>query len=321
MNRRRFLVTSAALATGCGRRDGPVVTSADRDRIAAEWVGKEQHFAILERFRVPATATRTTPTLPVDALKTRPELNGLTKVAVRLHPRFGDEPKPDESKIGGRFLWPADETWPVDEATRVPFIPVLQLRLDDAPPRVEFRPGSDLLQLLWLPRAAPGAPLTIRLFWRKRDELSGPPAVPPPINAASPFLVPVPCRVFPERVQELPPSGLLPDRLAKTVGPGYDECFAACPGTKIGGYPFGATRDQSTACPRCRKPADFLLAVSDAEWDDAGRLRWMPQEERTRSAEPDVDKGFGGAVLLLLPGGRVNVFVCRRCDGWPVFTG
>ena len=83
-------------------------------------VGGDRHLELLQRFRVPPTAVRTTPKPPADVLATAPELKGLIKVAARLHPRFSDEPKPDESKLGGRFLWPADEPWPTCDEHGIP---------------------------------------------------------------------------------------------------------------------------------------------------------------------------------------------------------
>src|SRR3712207_7980210 len=47
--------------------------------------------------------------------------------------------------------------------------------------------------------------------------------------------------------------------------------------------------------------------------------RWVPTEEQAAKGDPDAEVGFGRAAGLTLPrAGRVNVFVCRRCDGWPV---
>ncbi|BCL80942.1 hypothetical protein ccbrp13_34070 [Ktedonobacteria bacterium brp13] len=56
---------------------------------------------------------RTTPPPPLDITAFFPELAPLARRAVRLHPRRGPEPGPGESKVGGTFLWPANEPWPM----------------------------------------------------------------------------------------------------------------------------------------------------------------------------------------------------------------
>jgi len=60
--------------------------------------------------------TRATPPRPVDIEAEFPELSGYGKVCTRLHPRPGT-PKPQESSVGGPFLWPRDEPWPTCRAT------------------------------------------------------------------------------------------------------------------------------------------------------------------------------------------------------------
>ncbi|WP_316776040.1 hypothetical protein [Streptomyces sasae] len=55
---------------------------------------------------------RTTPPRPLDIESEFSELAGHRKTATRPHPRPGD-PGPDRSSVGGPFLWPGSETWPV----------------------------------------------------------------------------------------------------------------------------------------------------------------------------------------------------------------
>jgi hypothetical protein len=319
MHRRAFLAATAAFAAGCGRRpDDPAAGSDDLAQLADQRRDREQHLELLHGFRVPPTATRTTPKPPADVLMAAPELKALVKVAVRLHPRYSDEPRPDESKLGGRFLWPAAEPWPTCDEHGGPFVPVLQLRAEDAPPNVAYLPDTDLLQLLWCPRDHGTDRVKPSVVWRKRADVTGPTADPPPTDRALTGYVPVPCRVFPERVMEFPPSAMLPETVrGKVAGlTGYDELLSVCPGTKVGGWPWGATKEQTTACDRCRRPTDFLLAVSGAEWGESNRTRWMPAEEQAVRS-PEADRGYGRAAGLALDR-PVNVFVCRRCDGWPV---
>jgi hypothetical protein len=323
MNRRYFLLAAAA-AAGCVRRPPggppapPTPTDPDRRRIEAEKEAWLDHVGLIQRFRVEPGAVLTTPKPPADVLAAAPELKGLTKVAVRLHPRNSPGGPVDESRLGAQFLWPADEPWPTCEDHRIPYVPVLQLRDDDAPPQFAFQPGSDLLQLLWCPRDHDPGLVRPRVVWRKQAEVAAPHANHPPIDGAFPGYIPVYCRLFPERVTEFPPAALLPEAVRKKVAAldGYDALLSAAPGTKAGGYPWGATRDQVTACDRCRRPTDFLVGVGGPEWTDQSWKRWMPVEEQPKRS-PDADRGYGMAHGLNLEA-PVNVFVCRRCEGWPV---
>jgi hypothetical protein len=321
MHRRAFLAAAATLAAGCGRRLN--VGPGDPARIEAERRDRDRHLELLSRFRVPPTAARTTPPPPADVLAVAPELKPLIKVAVRLHPRYSDEPKPDESKLGGQFWWPAGEPWPTCDEHHIPLAPVLQLRVEDAPPNLAFLPGTDLLQLLWCPREH----LASSTVWRKRAGVTPPLAEPPAPDPAFLSHVPVPCRFFPERVAEFPPPGLLPEPVrGKLAGlrvegspnglTAYGDLLSACPGTKAGGYPWAARREDGAACEHCRWPMDFLLAVGGPEWGEANWKRWMPAEEQA-ARSPDADRGYGRASGLAFER-PVNVFVCRRCDGWPV---
>jgi hypothetical protein len=319
MHRRAFLTATAALVAGCGRRpNGPVAGSDELAQLAEQRQDRERHLELVQRFRVPPTATRTTPKPPADVLEVAPELKALVKVAVRLHPRYSDEPRPDESKLGGRFLWPAAEPWPRCDEHGVPYVPVLQLRAEDAPPTVPYYADADILQLLWCPRDHGSHRVRPAVVWRKRADVTGPTADHPPTDRALVGYVPVPCRVFPERVMEFPPAAVLPEVVrGKVAGlAGYDELLSAAPGTKVGGWPWGATKEQPTACDRCRRPTDFLLAVSGAEWEETNWKRWMPTEEQAQRS-PEADRGYGRAAGLGFER-PVNVFVCRRCDGWPV---
>ncbi|MDQ0599798.1 hypothetical protein QF037_004143 [Streptomyces canus] len=56
--------------------------------------------------------TRTTSPRPIDVEAQFPELSGHRSTCTRLHPRPGT-PGPFESSVGGPFLWPTDEPWPM----------------------------------------------------------------------------------------------------------------------------------------------------------------------------------------------------------------
>jgi hypothetical protein len=69
---------------------------------------------------------RTTPPRPADVSAQFPELAGMTRTAVRLHPVPG-KPTVHDSSVGGPLLWPADEPWPRFEPPHAPFMPVTTL--------------------------------------------------------------------------------------------------------------------------------------------------------------------------------------------------
>ena len=342
MNRRLFLLGGAATIAGCGRSAAPVasppsvpkLTDEEVQRIRTEHTDRQLHLAELSRFRVEADAIRTSAPPPTDILAFAPELKPLVKVALRLHPRFGDEPNSDRTKFGGRFRWPASEPWPLCDEHRIPFVTVLQLRADDAPPQFPFRSGTDLLQLLWCPRDHGNATVKPLLVWRKQADLSGPIADPPEPDRAFFNYVPVPCRVFPERVAELPPwdapPKVLRDKLATWTPPQhpdrpnakasdyYADLLSAAAGTKVGGYPRLREGAMAPLCGTCKWGMDYLLTVAATEWSDHDRSRWRPLEERKQR---DV-KGYQQAAGLHFgERGAVQVFVCRRCDDWPVKLG
>src|SRR5262249_13762526 len=90
----------------------------------ADWLKQR---SVLGAYRGRSGGRRTAPQAVYDMGKVFPELAGRSGTAVRLHPRYGDEPPADASKLGGTFLWPAAEGWPVCPAHEVPFVTVLQL--------------------------------------------------------------------------------------------------------------------------------------------------------------------------------------------------
>lgn len=323
MHRRTFLFTVASLAAlaGCRRTGGPVVSSADAARIAADQAARERHLAALPAHRVPVDAAFTTPPRSVNLLELFPEVKPLQRMALRLHPRYSDEPAAEASKLGGQFLWPAEEPWPVCDEHKIPHVPVLQLRADEAPTRVTFRPGTDLLQLLWCPRdhGPTGGPKPA-LVWRKAADVRPPLAGPPDTSSAFLGYVPTPCRLFPERVLELPdwhtvkvtPLREKVEGWKPTSGQDpvdfYERELSAAPGTKVGGYPRWLGTPNPPSCPVCRRGMDHLLTIDP---DEGREPSWRPAEQPEGSI-------YAATGLSLPPPGNCHVFVCHRCDDWPV---
>src|SRR5919201_4068004 len=127
---------------------------------------------------------RTTPPPRFDVVALFPALRDRDGVAVGLHPRRGPAPPPSASKMGGLFLWPADEPWPVcteaawprDGMPRTPhesaIVGVLQLRRADVP-ELPFPGEADLFQLLSCPHDHDATYSTIcRAFWRRAADVT-----------------------------------------------------------------------------------------------------------------------------------------------------
>ena len=320
MNRRTFLGASAVVAAGCGTgpdRPTPGTTPFSNDRLASDLVEREQHLERLANFRVPADAVRTTQPPPIAAVDEFPELKPLMKVAARLHPRYGAEPGVTATKVGGTLAGPPP---PSDDG---PVVPVLQLRIEDAPPLVRFAPHTDLLQLYWLAGTDANQPPTPILVFTDRASPTGPPAEPPSLGTVPAGLVPIPCRTFPERVTEYPPPIVMPRRMRERIeqwsppqpggkgSPYFADWLAAAPGVKVGGWPPLTVEPVTPTCRDCRRLMDYLLTVAPAEWDESSGPRWLPVEERGVANS----EGYRTAVGLTCP--PVHVFVCGRCDTFP----
>lgn len=94
---------------------------------------------------------RTTPPRPLDVTEEIPELAGLARTALRLHPVRG-EPTVHDSSVGGPLLWPADEPWPEYALSYTPYEPVSGL--------ADIRLRRALRALEDPPSGAPGRALT-----------------------------------------------------------------------------------------------------------------------------------------------------------------
>lgn len=321
MNRRLFVLGGAGLLAGVGcNRATRSLPQPDAALEQAEQAERVQLLKQLQQFRVDPRAVRRTPEPTVRVAEQVPPLKGLARFTTRLHPRYSAPVPADGSKLGGLFLWPQDEPWPVD-AAGVPLAPVLQLRVEDLEPDQRFPEGTNLLQLFWNPLSRSRDDLQPVVFWRNVKEVTTPRQEPPTVRGYASRL-PVECRFFPERVQEFPPLKLLPERILNAVDglPKYDDELASCPGSKVGGYCYGITKETNTACRSCRRPMDFLLAIAGQDWPGERHPRWTPREDQAASAE-ELAAARGATGLKFSPDpaqDRVNLFLCRRCRDWPV---
>ncbi len=301
MNRRTFLGAIPLAVAGCGGSQPAPAFKPDSGP-------REEHRTDLEQCRVAVGSKRTTPKAEIDPLEQYPELKPLAKLAVRLHPRYGDEPKVRESKLGGEFLWPANETWPICPEFRIPMQGILQLRLDDAPPQFPIRPKADLFQLFWTPRTTKAGPPHVSGFWRTEAEVYEPFPNPGLPETADIGFVPVQCRLFPERVVEYPPVELMPKQMRERI---ESIPFPAARGTKAGGWP--RVPGGAPKCTTCVHPMDYLLTVDSCEWTASDKVRWKPAED------PDTD-GYRRAAFFNFgkPDAAVQVYLCKRCENWPL---
>ena len=289
--------------------------------------------------------TRHTPRPVVDIATAIPELTRHVRRTVRLHPRRG-EPGLDASKIGGRFLWPADEPWPNCEEHGSSLVPVLQLRADDVP-ELGFRNDSDLFQLLWCPnsheRLEPHYAPMSRAYWRRRPLVGDLLGEPPPPGPVEDWYLPAPCELHLERVDEYPHAFQLADfhpelwavvessqalsaaiPTIKEFGfddPGtlYQYWLSVADGTKVAGHPNWHWDPVIPRCV-CGGPMEYLLTIA-CEFDGGTWGRWLAEEERSVwGGDPFERFKVQDATNLStgLAGGVLNYFVCRTCREFPI---
>jgi uncharacterized protein (TIGR02996 family) len=287
----------------------------------------------------------TTPAPPVDIEAAIPSLRGRAKTAVRLHPRPGEAPI-DASKIGGLFLWPKMEPWPVCPLHgTIPYVTALQLRKEDVP-ELGFPPDTDLFQLLWCPVRHDEDDLFCpkpAVFWRNRSTVSQPQMTAPDRPTVEYGYFPAACVLYPERVQEYPDpfefesseslyeSGrcwpelelalatlhrLEPPRgLHHPDDPSglYQTCLSTSEGTKVAGYPDWV---HDSAYPRCDCNAEMehLLSFGSWEWGGNNWGRWVPIEDRPILNLQFPEQGLVHRAHGCMFGdaGRMYVFVCRK---------
>jgi hypothetical protein len=329
------LLQKGLVAVGGERQDGGKLFK----------IGREKRFD-------PSTL-RTEPP-PIDITRRVPALAPLARTAIRLHPRRERVSDPAGSKMGGTFLWPRSEPWPRCDDPRHQtgvggrrsatdgisplLVGVLQLNAREFP-QVPFRPGTDLLQLLWCPTTedvhddAYTFP-KLFAFWRNSKDIGDPlPAPPLPDFMETIFNhFPVSCRFYPETVSELPrPAGLseipnhdeIHDALTadEKVWYQYQDELCACPATKLGGHPYWIQNDETPVCA-CGNRMEFLLQLCDWEYTNTDSTRrWVPLADRWAVDQWETN---AAAEAVLRPpyfdfGHEVYyIFICPRCPERPV---
>jgi hypothetical protein len=101
----------------------------------------------------------------------------------------------------------------------------------------------------------------------------------------------------------------------------YDSELSVCPSNKLAGYPAFSQQYETPICA-CGKLMDLLLTLTDHEFDVATFRRWCPidvQEKWNALARDDNigHENIRNPMGIDLGSGRLFVFVCRQCKGWP----
>jgi hypothetical protein len=320
------------------------------ERVRSSYARWLRHRSILESYRVRPIDRRTTPPPAHQVEKLFPELARLSKTTVRLNPRYGDQPPIDASKLGGMFIWPADEHWPGCPAHEIPLVTVLQLCAADFP-EMPFPAWADLFQVLWCPREHDNIPecrdmswADPRFYWRNRQHIAHARENNPLPQESYYNYVPFTCRLLPERVIEYPSVYDLPETLVRCISEWEDQNLGpdgmhACEyeaelsveyGTKIGGYVHWIQFPWIPTC-ECGRSMEHLLTIATVEWNGVDDRRWTPLEEQgvfasfphTYDQWDDQHKAIFDALwnptgLNLGDAGHMQIFVCRHCRNWPI---
>ncbi len=249
-------------------------------------------------------------------------------------------PGREESSLGGPFLWPADEPWPVcglthdrrsdgseahPDGSAVHPVALLQLRSADAP-GLRFPAGRDLLQLLWCPapHEEQGFPAPV-LVWRDSASLAETLASYPPVHRAQELHRPYPCVARPAEVLDFPhpmdlPSDLHKELFGSAEDPeqaeeSYEELVAENWSDKVGGYAYFAQEAFAPACPACDGRMDLLVQLFSQRpfQDEVSRQAdaiAATGVEPTPPADPETRIRFGRMQ-------RLTVFACFTCPDLP----
>ncbi|MGL5871814.1 MAG: DUF1963 domain-containing protein [Xenococcaceae cyanobacterium] len=297
---------------------------------------------------------KNTPKPPLKITEIFPFLSGMEKTTIRLHPRPGKQIKLHQSKIGGHFLWPENEPWPICQQHNDVYSGIIQLRAEDFP-EIKFPANANLFQLLWCPHDDFFDFPKCLVFWRNDRQIINYLQENPQPSHPNQDLVPNPCCIFPERITEYPNirefEGLAEEeRIGQWDEENnyiYQHLLSTAPGFKIEGYPSWIQDCETPIC-KCGRQMEHLLTVASCEFDLNNYLRWCPIEDepvwralenlmkfireepllyREREVEIDNKKrqiceiaaqDRMAAGLKIGYFGSVYVFICRQCKEWPI---
>lgn len=292
---------------------------------------------------------KTSPSGRLEFVERVPALRAYLREAIRLHPRRVSSPLPAaESKIGGRFLWPVGEPWPVCCEEELgpsgklihnePLVALVQLSKQDFP-TFPFPAGADLFQLLWCPYVhevddqRPG----YSICWRSPSEFVATLDTPPLPS----FNIVPECGFTPEKIVDLPSAWEFA-RLGETFGAAvrrtlgehadrYMDCAGPAPGLKLFGWPDWLQGPEVPTCS-CGELMSLLLTVAGYEFAGAKPTAWCPLEDLAEHIRLNQEYWRDPKPLLwaeLHPyerpydfyigdGGSAYLFYCPSCPGPPL---
>jgi hypothetical protein len=243
-----------------------------------------------------------------------PFLRGRGLPTLRLHPRRQQDLPPDISKFGGNFIWSSDEPFPEDPYSEMKAVPVLQLRLEDVP-HMPFPPNANLMQLLWIPQGYDStySELKLEVCWRNLETLENTVLLEPDYHDDEDMYRVEECAIHLEQVIEYPYLGELSISEQQTIHdweasissplpqpltpePIYQYRLSTCPGSKVGGYPQWSGQDPIVPTNAQGQPLEYLLTISDNEWDGGSFGRWRPIEQ--------IAPPYGKTIFIEQPDGR-----------------
>jgi hypothetical protein len=270
--------------------------------------------------------------VPYEPLTTLADLHRLRAVVAQSHARPrrpGEDPLTEDEREAINRHRPAiaPESLP---AGPQPLIPLLQLYARDVP-SLRFPPGTDLLQVLWVPSpVVEGCTPAVQLRWRRSSELLDVLLAPPePAHVEYSDLVPEPCVLHPEAVREFPSSDGLDrelvarlDAWCKQRSVDYWNDLSVAPGFKAGGWPAHFTfRDppeqdsDELCCGECGGPVEVLLSVTGSEWDRAS-VGWRPVEcGEAAGTSPRAERNLSEPTAMTIARGYTLQFY--NCVGTP----
>lgn len=168
--------------------------------------------------------------------------------------------------------------------------------------------------------------------------LLNPAQVPPLSPEADEFVIPKPCTLAPERVDEYPSVfevQEMDDDFADTIDQwvaentaydvaqlnmsesdnSYQYSWSVSPSTKVGGYVSWVQAVDVPTCDTCGQAMEHLLSVAGlGGYGGGGSVRWYPLGESHEDAMKGDGMSVGGD-------GMYYTFVCRNCPDMPIKTG